>query len=386
MHNCDYTFGTKPASLGAWTETLHLDMAGALSFHQNLRDYAPTSLVELPVLASELGVGALFLKDESSRFGLNAFKGLGASFAVHRYLQENPSTGEITFCTATDGNHGRAVAWTAKTLGHHAVIYVPANTVQARIENIRKEGAEVVVVQGHYDAATRAAESAARTNAWVMVQDSAWDGYTTIPTWIMAGYTTHFQELESQPLPAPLHSADKPSIDLVLVHAGVGSWAAAAVWYYVKKYGVFAPKFICVEPLDADCCLESAKQGTLSESKGSQNSIMAGLNCGTPSTIAWEVLYDTIDCFLAIPDEYSLAAMRKLYFPQKNTSKKSDPRIIAGESGAAGLAGLIALQSAPELAPVRERLGISTNTRVLVFSTEGATNPEYFASVMEYGV
>ena len=182
-HICDYYYAPKPAPTAVRREIPYLDraaMADALQFHQTLPDYVPSRLVELPNLAQTLGLGALYLKDESSRFGLNAFKALGASYSIHRYLRDNlhnhlhdhtpqenspnsnPSEAhQITFCTATDGNHGRAVAWTAKTLGHRAVVYVPANTVQARIDAIRREGAEVVVVQGHYDAATRCAESAA---------------------------------------------------------------------------------------------------------------------------------------------------------------------------------------------------------------------------------
>ena len=338
-------------------------VADVEAFHRTLPGFAETPLVALPGLARELGVGELWVKDESRRVGLNAFKVLGASYAIHRFMQSQPAGRPLTFATATDGNHGRAVAWSAKRLGQKAVIFVPRNTVPARIEAIRGEGAEVVVVDGSYDDAVRRAAADAKAHGWQVISDTAYEGYTEIPGWIMEGYTTLFAESARQ-LPAP------PTV--VFLQAGVGGLACAGVLHYVR-HGE-RPTLVCVEPTDADCLRESAASpdGSLREAKGKQDSIMAGLNCGTPSLLAWPVIRAGMDGFLAVGDDRAREAMRRF----------AAEGVVSGESGAGGLAGLLALRQEPDLAGAARDLGIGPQARVLLISTEGATDPASYERIV----
>ena len=344
----------------------------ALSFHRSLPTYRVTPLHRLAALAHSVGVADLLLKDESARFGLNAFKGLGASFAVHTWLERHAPVGTVTFTTATDGNHGRAVAWSARNAGHHAVVFIPAHAREARIEAIRREGAEVVLVEEGYDAAVRKAHEAAAREGWVVIQDTADDEYTEIPEWIAAGYWTHARELEPVP-----HGATDPGTDLVLLHAGVGTWAAAMVAYYWHRYGAARPRLAIVEPTRAACVLAGVEAGAPVAIDASRRTVMAGLDCALASTTALAGLAQSVDAFLAIDDAWTLEAMRRLATPVGH-----DPVVIAGESGAASVAGLLALQGHGALAPVREHLGITDATRVLVWSTEGATDPVHWKEVV----
>lgn len=350
------------------------DEAGA--FHRTLPACTPTPLHDLAGLAAELGVASLHLKDESHRLGLNAFKGLGASFAMHRWLQRHPGGGTVTFTTATDGNHGRAVAWSARQLGHRAVIFLPAHAAPARVEAIRAEGATVVAVAEGYDAAVRRAHAAAAEHGWVAIQDTASEGYEEIPEWIAAGYLTHARELEPT-----LHPAHAPAVDLVLLHAGVGTWAAAITAYYWHRYGARRPRLVVVEPARAPCCLVAAQRGAVVAVPTAPHTIMAGLDCGLASTAAMRVLGTGVDAFMAIDDEYSRQAMRRLATPTGG-----DPRVVAGESGAASVAGLLALRDDPALAAVRDHVGWGPATRVLVWSTEGATDPAHWTEVVGQAV
>ncbi|MHB1843292.1 MAG: diaminopropionate ammonia-lyase [Deltaproteobacteria bacterium] len=341
------------------------------AFHRSLPGFTETPLVSLAGLARSLGVAELWVKDERSRCGLGAFKVLGASYAVHR-LMRGRGAGALTFATATDGNHGRAVAWSARRLGQAAVIFVPGNTVKARIDAIRSEGAEVVVVDGTYDEAVKRAASDSERNGWQVVSDTAYPGYTEVPAWIMEGYGTLFEESARQ-----LERAGSREPTLVLLQAGVGGLACAGTLFYWRRGR--RPTLVSVEPLDADCLRESiaSPEGEIREAKGRQNSIMAGLNCGTPSLVAWPVLRGGMDGFLAIDDGYAEEAMRTLAAGQGG-----DPTLVSGESGAAGLAGLLALRGEPGLAAARERLGLGSSTRVLVVSTEGATDPESYERIV----
>ena len=244
------------------------------SFHRSIPGYAPTPLVSLPGLAGNLGVAQISVKDEAHRFGLKAFKGLGASYAIYRFIKQrweqqfgvqfeiaNLYHSELLkllnlpLCTATDGNHGRAVAWFSRLIGHPSLIYMPNNTVAARIDNIRREGAGVVVVDGDYDEAVRAVARDAEQNGWQVISDTSYPGYTQIPYWIMAGYTTMFEEIDRQINP------DEGAFDLILLQSGVGSFTAAAGWYYGRRQESDRPKLVSVEPTDADCLLESIKHG-----------------------------------------------------------------------------------------------------------------------------
>lgn len=337
----------------------------AWSFHRSLRRYAPTPLKRLDSFARELGIASLHLKDESPRFGLNAFKGLGASFAMHHWLATHDVDDTAVFTTATDGNHGRAVAWMARQLGFRSVIFMPAHSVPARIAAIQNEGAKVVLVEEGYDVAVQRALDAAAKQGWIVIQDTATDGYREVPSWIGAGYWTMARELEPV-----VHGIERAEVDVVLLHAGVGTWPAAMAQYYWNRYSERRPKIVVVEPTEAACVLESVVAGHPTPATGSLRTIMAGLNCGFPSTTALEVLRRSADAFIAIPDQWAERAMRRLATPGTD-----EPVVVAGESGAASTAGLMALMQDPAYEPVRRHIGLNADSRVLVWSTEGATDP-----------
>ena len=356
---------------GSTTELLRTSRS--LAYHAALPFYQSAPLVSLPHLAQSLGVGQIYVKDEAFRFGLNAFKGLGVSYAVHQLLESRPEL--ATFCTATDGNHGRAVAWAARLANKKSQVFVPQDTTAHRIAAIEREGGTVTRVSGNYDQACAAAELASRQVGWQLVQDTAWSGYEEIPGQIMAGYLTHFQELETT-----LHPLPSPKVDLVFLQAGVGSWAGAAVWYYLHRYGRQRPKLVIVEPSEAAGILASFRAGRRVSPVGSYQTIMAGLNCGIPSLIGWDILQNGTDATLGIGDEYAKQAMRALFYPTG-----TDARVVAGESGAAGLAGLLALLTEPKLLALKAELQLSEKSAVLLFNTEGATDPDRFAQIVGTG-
>ncbi|MFN4762110.1 diaminopropionate ammonia-lyase [Gillisia sp. Q332] len=341
-----------------------------LAYHQSLKNYTVTPLLKLNELAKYFGVKKIFVKDESYRFGLNAFKGLGASFAISKILEKDPDI--ETFCSATDGNHGRAVAWSAKLFGKKSRIFVPKDTTRARILAIENEGAVVEKVDADYDETCEFAKEMSRKNGWQLVQDTASAHYAEIPAYIMAGYFTHFMELEDS-----IHTLPKPKIDIVFLQAGVGSWPAAAAWYYLNRYGVNRPKIVLVEPIEAAGILASFKKGKRTKPEGNFKTIMAGLNCGIPSLTAWDILKDSTDAAMAIEDSFTKQAIRELYYPTGD-----DKRIISGESGAGGLAGFIALMTDPRFRNLKEALNITAESRVLFYSTEGDTDPENFKNII----
>ncbi|GHB39281.1 diaminopropionate ammonia-lyase [Mongoliitalea lutea] len=342
----------------------------AFGYHQSLPMYAATPMLALPYLAKKMGVGQIFIKDEGQRFGLKAFKALGASFAIHKILQANPRI--QTFCTATDGNHGRAVAWAAIIAGKESVILFPKDTTPKRIQAIEAEGATVIQINGTYDDACVEAEKLSQENHWTLVQDTAWEGYEEIPAYIMAGYLTHFKELEDS-----IHPLPDASIDYVFLQAGVGSWAASGIYYYLSRYGIRKPKIVLVEPLEANGLWASFHAGKRIRPDCSFETIMAGLNCGLPSLSAWKIIQSGADACLCIPDVYAQQAMRLLYHPSE-----TDPRIIAGESGAAGLAGLLALIEDPIYKELKSNLGISSKSRILFFNTEADTDTDSFDTIV----
>ncbi len=343
-------------------------------FHRSLPGYAPTPLVTLPGLAARLGLGSLLVKDESRRFGLKAFKGLGASWAVRCLVdarRRDWAASLTTVATATDGNHGRAVAWAARLHGLAATIFIPAHSAPARVAAIRGEGARVVPVDGSYDDAVArcAAESAA--HGWQVVADTGYAGYLEIPRLVAQGYETLFLETDAQ-----IEERLLPQPDLVVVQGGVGALAAAAVGHYGPRRE--RPRLAIVEPDDADCLLESilSENGQPRAARGRQRSIMAGLNCGLPSLAAWPALRRGVDLFLSIEDRFAAEAVRLLWRPAPG-----DPRVEAGESGAAGLAGLLALATDDTFRTARERLRLSGPTTALMINTEGATDPEGFQRI-----
>lgn len=347
-----------------------LQKYNAIEFHKSLPEYKPTPLIKLTNLSEKYNVGNIYVKDESLRFGLKSFKILGASYAIHQSLERKPTI--ETFCTATDGNHGRAVAWSASTFDKKSVIFVPKDTTGKRIEAIEREGARVIKTNGNYDETCQEAKSKSKANDWTLIQDTAWEGYVKIPAFIMSGYLTMFKELEDS-----LHSNLLPNIDIVFLQAGVGSMAASGIYYYLSKYGGKRPKIVIVEPEEADGILLSFQNNKISTSKGNGQTIMAGLNCETPSLNAWDLLRNGTDYSLKINDKYAKQAIRELYFPAG-----TDKRIISGESGAAGFAGFLALMNESEFKTVKDTLKIDKNTNILFISTEGDTDKQVFGEIV----
>lgn len=366
-----YFLNTGNKSLSENPVTSILQESKSLQFHSSLKNYAPTPLVQLKGLAANLGVNNIFLKDESHRFGLNAFKGLGASYAIFKILEKDPDV--KTFCTATDGNHGRAVAWAARLFNKKAVVFVPKETTTARIEAIRNEGATVEQLSLNYDHTCKYAAQQSRELNWKLVQDTAWEGYEEIPGFIKAGYITHFKELESS-----IHSLSEANVDVVFLQAGVGSWPAAAAWYYHTRYGENCPKLVLVEPGKSSGLLESFRRGRRCEPTGELDSIMAGLNCGIPSLSAWEILKNTVDAAMEIEDSFAEEAMRKIFNPTQG-----DPVVVGGESGVGGLAGLIALTTDSRFSELNKALEISPESKILVYNTEGDTDPINFRKIVK---
>ncbi|MEU5582530.1 diaminopropionate ammonia-lyase [Streptomyces huasconensis] len=347
--------------------------ADARAFHAALPGYTPTALHELPSLAAELGVARVFVKDESERLGLPAFKALGASWAIHRLLARRGSGAagaadgrRLCLVTATDGNHGRAVARMARRLGQRAHVFVPEGVHPAAVAAIAGEGAEVTTVAGPYDAAVRRAAEAAGAPDAVLVQDTAWDGYEEIPALIVEGYATLFAEIDAQ-----LAAAGAGSPSLVAVPVGVGSLAQAAVAHYrgrrpaATASGAAPAALLSVEPEVAACVLTSLRAGRLT-SVETGATVMAGLNCGTPSALAWPVLRDGLDAAVAVRDADSAAAVRDL----------AELGVSSGPCGAAALAGARAALTGAGSAGRRAELGVGAASTVVLISTEGAAaNP-----------
>ena len=359
-----------------------------LEFHRRLPEYAPTPLVDAPKLADSLGVGRVWVKDESLRLGLPAFKILGASWAVYRALDEHSRKHlgrglepwedigglnerieplrPLTLAAATDGNHGRAVAHMAKLLGLRSRIFVPSDMVPARVEAIEQEGAKVTVIDGTYDeAVARSAEEA--DERCLVISDTSWPGYVNVPTWVIEGYSTILWEVHDE-----LARRGEEGPTLVVAQIGVGAFAAAVTRHFRAPGTSPQPRMLGVEPARAACMLSSVEAGRIVHLPGPHDSIMAGLNCGTPSMIAWPIVSRGIDVFVSVEDEWAREAMRAL--------ATSD--IISGETGGAGLAGLLALMQGAERERSRRLLGIDGETRVLLFNCEGATDPTAYARII----
>ncbi|MDB5044026.1 MAG: diaminopropionate ammonia-lyase [Deinococcus sp.] len=355
-----------------------------LTFHQRLPGYAPTPLVRAPQLAGALGVQEVWVKDEANRLGLPAYKILGASWAFYRELETlyGPFSSwttldelatqllvrrPLTLVAATDGNHGRAVARTARWLGLDAHILVPEDMVPARIQAIELEGARVEVVHGTYDQAV-AADARLAGDRHLVISDTAWDGYSRVPGWVVEGYSTIFQELDAQ-----LAALGAQQPELVAVQMGVGSLAMAAVQHYCTSGQ--NTLVVGVEPTRAACVLHSLEAGKLTEVPGPHASIMAGLNCGNTSPLAWPYLQGGLSAAVAIPDSYAEAAMRLL----------AQDGVVSGESGAAGAGGLLGLLAGGQRQQARAALGMTAHSRVAVISTEGATDPAAYARITGQG-
>lgn len=331
----------------------------ALAFHRELPGYAPTPLTELPRLAAGLGVGRVFAKDESQRLGLPAFKALGASWAVRRAIDQH-GDGAVTIVTATDGNHGRAIARFARRMGQAATIFVPDGVHPQAVAAIRDEGAEVVDVGGSYDDAVAAAARLGESDGHVLVQDTAWEGYEEIPRWIVDGYATLFVELGEQ-----LADAGVARPDLVLVPTGVGSLLQAALTHFRQSAADAGTAVVSVEPVNAACVHASVSAGRR-VSVPTGVTTMAGLNCGTVSTVAWPAIAAGLDAALLTDDDSAARAMVTL----------ADAGVDAGPCGAAGLAALSGVLAGDEPDAFRNHVSLSAHAVVVLLITEGtAANP-----------
>jgi diaminopropionate ammonia-lyase len=343
--------------------------------------YAPTPLICLPDLAAEAGVAAINYKDESGRFGLGSFKALGGSYAVARLLHHRverklarrvpigeifdrthqDALSDVTVTCATDGNHGRSVAWGAEMFGCRCVIFIHAGVSQFREGAIARFGAEVRRVAGNYDDSVREAERAAKDNGWFVVSDTSYDGYLDVPRDVMQGYELMAAEALERLSEPPTH---------VFLQAGVGGMAAACAALAKRRYGADRPFIVLVEPITADCILRTVAAGKLTAVEGGLDTIMAGLACGEVSVIAWEILKDHADAVMALPDDPVAGLMRRLAEP----GGAREP-IVAGESAVAGLAGLMAAAADNGVA---EAIQLTDQSRILLFGTEGDTDPTLY--------
>ena len=324
--------------------------------------YAPTPLRDLQSIARELGLAAVAFKEEQHRFGLRSFKALGGAYAVKK-LAAAPGGPPAAVCCATDGNHGRSVAWSAREAGLRCVIYVHEGVSEGRAQAIRGFGAEVRRVGGNYDDSVRIAAADAAREGWTVVSDTSWEGYQDIPRDVMQGYGVMVGEAIAQGgggARTPTH---------VLVQGGVGGIAAATVAHLWERFGAARPRVVVVEPDKADCLTRSAEQGRVVHLSGDLDTIMAGLSCGEPSPLAWAVLDPGADAFMAIGDAAIAPAMRAL----------AALGVVGGESGVAGLAGL---RIAATDRAMRAALGLDASSRVLLFGTEGATDPALYEELV----
>lgn len=366
---------------------------GVVHFHESFDMYKPTPLAKLEKTAKVLGVKNFYVKDESYRFGLNAFKVLGGSYAIGKYIANQlgrniaelgykdltsddvkEQLGDITFVTATDGNHGRGVAWTANQLKQKSVVYMPRGSSQERLDNIRKEGSDASIVDMNYDDAVRQANKDAEEKGYVVVQDTAWDGYEEIPLWIMQGYTTMayeaVKELEEKGLERPTH---------LFLQAGVGSMAAAITAFFVNYYKDNPPIITIVEPRIADPIYRTAlaNDGKIHNVGGDLNTLMAGLACGEPCTIAWDILEDHVDNFISAEDYVAAKGMRILASPEKG-----DDNLVSGESGAGPFGCIAEILDKEKYADLKEKLQLDENSVCIFFSTEGDTDQESYRDIV----
>ena len=375
----------------------------AREFHSSIPGYAPTPLAELDALAQSLGIAGMYVKDESYRFGLNAFKGLGGSYSLGCYIADQlrkekaapaitaapdndiqvlsfaeitseetrGKLGEITFVTATDGNHGRGVAWTAHMLGQKAVVYMPKGSVQERLENIRRLGAEAEITDVNYDDTVAFAARQAEEKGWVLIQDTAWEGYEEIPTWIMQGYMTLGLEAVEQ------LGGRKPTH--IFLQAGVGAMSGALAAFFTDYYGADKPMITVVEPNKADCIYQTAlaDDGRVHTVTGDLATIMAGLACGVPCTIGWNELNRCAENFASVPDWVAAKGMRILGNPAG-----TDRRVISGESGAVTTGFVCEVMQNESLVELRQTIGLDRNSVVLCISTEGDTDRENYRRIV----
>ena len=366
-------------------------------FHESIKAYNITPLVSLKNLAMEFGVKNIFVKDESKRLNLNSFKMLGASYAISKFLCEKLGVsihdisfedlksvesreriGEITFVTCSDGNHGRGVAWVAKELGQKAVIYMPKGTVFRRLQAIRDLGAEARITDLNYDDTVRYTLQKAKDYGWQMVQDTFLEDYVEMPIWTMQGYATMayeaFRQLKDFGTSVPTH---------VFLQAGVGAMAGGVLGTYVNLFKENHPIVTIMEPTNAACMFKSASinDGNPHRVEGTLHSIMAGLACGEPIPLGWEIMRDFAHCYCTCPDYVAARGMRILGNPIGE-----DEKIVSGESGAVGIGLLSILMQKKHAEPIKKQLKLEKNSTVLLFSTEGNTDPINYRNILWDGM
>ena len=362
------------------------DFAAARAEISEWEGYAPTPLLALRTLAARIGIGAILYKDEGPRFGLGSFKALGGSYAAQCLLRREIAartgravtladirTGklrilcaEMTLVSATDGNHGRSLAWGCRRFGASCRIYIHAEVSEGREAAIQDLGATVVRIAGDYDASVAEVRKAAGDNGWFVVSDTSWTGYTRPPRDVMSGYGVMTQEICDALDEAPTH---------VILQGGVGGLAASVIAGFRHQWADRAPRAVIVEPESAACLFESARTGEPTTITVTQESVMAGLSCGEPSELAWEILAEEASDFLVLPDSAVAPTVRLLARPFAD-----DPAIEAGETAVAGLAALIAARQDRDLST---ELGLDSRSRVLLIGSEGVTDPAIFTRIMD---
>lgn len=367
------------------------------NFHSSISNYQVTPLISLNNLAKKLNIKGIYVKDESYRFNLNSFKSLGSIYAIFKIVCEklhiddsettfedlqNPEIKEklkdMVFITATDGNHGKGVAFAASKLGCKSIVLMPKGSVEIRAEAIRQVGAyEVTITDLNYDDAVRKAAKMAEENNWYLVQDTAWDGYEDIPNYITQGYTTMANETYDQ---LQEYGIEKPTH--LFLQAGVGSMAGGVLGYFANKYKGNPPITTIVEPKNVACIYKSAlvNDGKPHAITGDLHTIMAGLNCGEPNTATWPILRDFASFYAACPDDVTSKGMRLMANPLGD-----DKKIISGESGAVGLGLLALLMERKEFEKVRKYMNLNSDSVVLIFSTEGNTDPIGYDEITKEG-
>lgn len=347
--------------------------------------HAPTPLWSLPTLAAQLGIASLHVKDEGHRLELGSFKALGGAYALMKLVQKEASrqlerlvppsqimspevravAARMTFACATDGNHGRSVAQGAELMGARAVIFVHSGVSDARIAAIARFGAEMIRVKGNYDDSVAEAARVAAREEWILLSDTSWPGYEHIPGLVMQGYTILVREALEAMTEPPTH---------VFLQAGVGGFAAAVAGHLAAVLGERRPHVTVVDPARAACLFESAKAGRIVKVPETEPTVMAMLECYEPSMIAFRILERVADGFMTVEEDMAAEVMRRLANPVGG-----DPAIVSGESGGAGLGGLIAVNKDPEVAA---RIGLGEHSRVLVINTEGATDPALYERII----
>ncbi|CAM4195837.1 diaminopropionate ammonia-lyase [Lacicoccus alkaliphilus] len=368
------------------------DIQNAYDFHTSMPQYESTHLHELRGRAQSLGLGALYIKDESTRFGLNAFKGLGAAYAMARHfagrlnqdvggMSFNSLTAALeghpfeTFVTATEGNHGKGVAWGAKIFGQQGKVFLPKGAAGARVQAVTDLGADAEVTEMNYDDTVQYAAEQAKRNGWILMQDTAWEGYMEIPLNIMQGYTTIISEVHEQ-----LGRSSSAEISHVVLQAGVGSFAGAMAAALYRMTDGNPPKIIIIEPEAADPIFRSADSmsGQPIRVHGEMETVMAGLSCGAPSPIGWNILKSTADHFVSCDDSISDKGMRMYGRPYGE-----DPSIISGASGAVPLGFLAEVMTSDKHSELKKQMALDESSKVLLFNTEGNTDPGNRIRVMK---